>query len=56
MITPKPKFVDLPYFVGEINNWNILDGAPKEVVKEFEAFMAMETQLTKYVSESRYKT
>ena len=47
MITAKPKFVDSPYFVGEMNNWNVLDGAPKEVVKEYKALMAMETQLTK---------
>lgn len=35
----RPKFMDSPYFVGEMNNWHLKDGAPKEVRKEFDQFM-----------------
>ena len=39
MIGEMPKFVDSPYFVDEPGNWHLKDGAPEEVVKEFNAFM-----------------
>lgn len=39
MIGPKPKFIDSPYFVMEENNWHLKDGAPAEVVKEFNEYM-----------------
>lgn len=40
MSVQKPKFVDSPYFVPEEDNWHLKPGAPPEVVKEFEEFMA----------------
>lgn len=36
---PMPKFFESPYFVPEVDNWHLKDGAPPEVVKEFEAYM-----------------
>lgn len=36
-----PKFMSSPYFVPEPDNWHLLPGAPEEIVKEFEAFMAL---------------
>lgn len=38
-MTNKPKFVDSPYFVAEEDNWHLKEGAPEEVVKEFEEYM-----------------
>lgn len=40
----EPKFMSSPYFVMEFGNWHLLAGAPEEVVKEFEEFMASEDQ------------
>lgn len=41
MIGPKPDFVDSPYF--DPINWRLLPGAPKEVVREYKAYLrAME--------------
>lgn len=40
----KPNFVNSPYFVAEIDNWHLKDGAPEEVVKEFEEYMAYEKE------------
>lgn len=39
MSTAKPNFVDSPYFVPEQDNWHLKDGAPEEVVEEFEEYM-----------------
>ena len=39
MSTAKLKFVDSPYFVPEEDNWHLKEGAPEEVVKEFEEYM-----------------
>ena len=39
MSVAKPDFVDSPYFVAEEDNWHLKEGAPKEVVEEFEKFM-----------------
>jgi hypothetical protein len=39
MIFERPKFIDSPYFVDEVFNWHLKDGAPKEVQDEFNAFM-----------------
>lgn len=39
MSVSKPKFVDSPYFVDEEDNWHLKEGAPPEVVKEFNEFM-----------------
>ena len=34
-----PKFIDSPYFVMEMDNWHLKDGAPAEVVREFNEYM-----------------
>lgn len=39
MLGYMPKFLDSPYFVGELFNWHLKPGAPKEVVDEFNAYM-----------------
>ena len=41
----KPNFVDSPYFVPEENNWHLKEGAPEEVVKEFEEYMEYEKKM-----------
>lgn len=40
MIAEEPKFMSSPFFVMEFGNWHLLPGAPKDIVKEFEEFMA----------------
>ena len=35
----RPEFMKSPYFVPEVDNWHLKDGAPKEIVDEFEANM-----------------
>lgn len=35
----EPNFVNSPYFVCESGNWHLKEGAPEEVVKEFEEYM-----------------
>lgn len=40
----RPKFLDSPYFVEEPFNWHLLPGAPEEIVKEFEEYMAHDQQ------------
>lgn len=35
----KPRFIDSPYFVMEMDNWHLKEGAPEEVKKEFEQYM-----------------
>lgn len=47
MSTSKPKFVDSPYFVPEEDNWHLKEGAPEEIVKEFEEYMRYEEELEK---------
>lgn len=39
MSSIQPKFIDSPYFVDEPGNWHLKEGAPEDVVKEFEDFM-----------------
>lgn len=39
MIGSRPNFMDSPYFVMEEDNWHLKDGAPAEVVKEFNEYM-----------------
>lgn len=41
----RPSFVDSPYFVGEVDNWHLKEGAPEAVVKEFEEYMQYEKEL-----------
>ena len=35
----EPNFVKSPFFVGETNNWHLLQGAPIEVKKEFDEWV-----------------
>lgn len=35
----RPSFFDSPYFVAEPDNWHLKEGAPEEIVKEFEEYM-----------------
>lgn len=39
MSPDRPDFIDSPYFVDEPGNWHLKEGAPEEVIKEFEKFM-----------------
>lgn len=39
MSVTRLKFVDSPYFVPEEDNWHLKEGAPNDVVAEFEQFM-----------------
>lgn len=34
-----PSFFTSEYFVPEVDNWHLKDGAPPEVVEEFEEYM-----------------
>lgn len=36
----RPSFIDSEYFVMELNNWHLLEGAPQDIVDEFNQFMA----------------
>lgn len=45
MSTTKMNFVDSPYFVPEVDNWHLEEGAPEEVVKEFEEYMKYSDEL-----------
>lgn len=45
MSITKPSFVDSPYFVWEVDNWHLKEGAPDEVVEEFEKYMKYEKEL-----------
>lgn len=45
MSIPKPKFADSPYFVPEEDNWHLKEGAPEDVVKEFEEYMKRQKEL-----------
>ena len=40
MSVKAPKFVSNPYFEVTDNGWHLRDGAPKEVVDEFNEYMA----------------
>jgi hypothetical protein len=35
-----PKFITSEYFVPEPDNWHLKEGAPEDVRKEFDEFMA----------------
>lgn len=34
-----PKFFNSEWFVPESDNWHLKEGAPKEIVEEFEEYM-----------------
>ena len=40
MSVKAPKFIDSKYFVDEPDNWHLKPGAPVDVQKEFDAWMA----------------
>lgn len=35
----RPKFIDSEWFVMEVDNWHLKDGAPPEIVEEFNEYM-----------------
>lgn len=39
MSRPRPSFLDSPYFVDDVDNWHLKEGAPKELVDEFNSWM-----------------
>lgn len=39
MIGARPRFMDSPFFVMEEDNWHLKEGAPEDVVKEFNDYM-----------------
>lgn len=39
MIGVRPRFMDSPFFVMEEDNWHLKEGAPEDVVKEFNDYM-----------------
>lgn len=45
MSEKRPKFLDSPYFVDEMDNWHLKEGAPEEVKKEFEEYMNYHKEL-----------
>ena len=45
MSIKKPKFVDSPYFVPELDNWHLKEDAPDDVKKEFEEYMKYKKEL-----------
>lgn len=44
MSVTRPKFVDSPYFVMEVDNWHLKPGAPPEVVSEFEKWIKQQEE------------
>lgn len=42
-----PEFIKSEYFVPEPDNWHLLDGAPDEIVKEFEEYMSKKNEAEK---------
>lgn len=45
MSTMSMEFTKSPYFVPEEDNWHLKEGAPEEVVKEFEEYMEYSKEL-----------
>lgn len=45
MSVTRPDFIDSPYFVGEEGNWHLKEGAPEDVVKEFEEYMKYKEEM-----------
>lgn len=39
MIGSRPHFMDSPFFVMEEDNWHLKEGAPADIVKEFNDYM-----------------
>ena len=47
MSTGMPKFFESEWFVDEPGNWHLKDGAPEEVVREFEEYMKKDDEYIK---------
>ncbi len=41
----RPDFLDSPYFVNEQDNWHLKNGAPQEVIDEFNQYMESTKEL-----------
>lgn len=39
-----PKFAESPYFVPEMGNWHLKEGAPQEIIDEFNEYMKQSEQ------------
>ena len=39
MTQSRPKFFDSEWFVPEVDNWHLKEGAPQEIVDEFNEYM-----------------
>ena len=39
MSQSRPKFFDSEWFIPEPDNWHLKDGAPQEIVDEFNEYM-----------------
>lgn len=53
MIGTAPKFINSPYFVPEAGNWHLKDGAPKEVVEEFNEFLRLKKEINQKTNFSK---
>ena len=40
-----PKFAESPFFVAKDGNWHLKEGAPEEVIKEFNEYLEYEKML-----------
>lgn len=47
MSVKEPKFIKSPYFEYTENGWGLKEGAPEDVKKEFEEYMAYDEELKK---------
>lgn len=45
MSQARPSFIDSPYFYVDDDGWHLKEGAPKEVIKEFEEYMGKQTEI-----------
>ena len=41
LITPRPDFIDSEFFVSDESGWRLLPGAPREIKREFRAFIRL---------------
>ena len=54
MSKPRPNFLESPYFVQEVDNWHLKDGAPESVRREFEDYMSQPDCIDKINDTSLY--
>ena len=50
---PMPDFFTSEWFVPEVDNWHLKEGAPPEVVEEFEAYMKDTWKNLKFTGKSK---